>query len=209
MDPQIFIQAPVAAFIFALTIATSLLAWYGDESLYRRFILHPYSLVRENTWYTLLTSGLIHGDGFHLIFNMVTFWYFAFRLEINYVGHWQFLVLYVAGLALSDITTVLRHRNDPDYYCLGASGAVTAVLFSFIIFRPQSQIGLLVIPIYVPAPVFAVLYIAFSCYAARGGRGHINHEAHLWGAVTGLLFTLIVDPSACVRFLDAVRGMVG
>jgi membrane associated rhomboid family serine protease len=194
-----FILSPVATFILALTVATSLIAWQYQD-LFRLFALNPWRLVRERRYYTFLTSGLIHADVGHLVFNMFTFYCFAFTLE-RLIGHWQFLTLYAASLVLSDITTVVKHRDAPDYTCVGASGAVTAVLFSVIIYAPTSSIYLMFIPIPIPAPLFAVLFVAWSYYSARYRQTRVNHAAHLWGAVSGVALTLILDPRAWRIFL--------
>lgn len=194
--------SPVALAIFLVTIVTSILAFEMTD-LYRAFVLHPYSLVRERRYYTLLTSGLIHADPMHLIFNMLTFYFFAFALERE-IGHWQFLVLYALSLALSDLSTVYKNRNRSDYYSLGASGAITAVLFSSIVYNPLSGIYMLPIPIAIPAPIFAIFYVAYSYYSARYRDTHINHSAHLWGAICGLALTLILDPEAYLRLLDLI-----
>jgi membrane associated rhomboid family serine protease len=197
------LQSPVALFILVLTIATSLIAWQYED-LFRLFALNPWSLVRERRYYTFLTSGLIHADGGHLIFNMLTFYFFAFALE-GMIGHWQFLALYAISLVLSDITTVVKHRDTPDYFCVGASGAVTAVLFSFIIYEPRSSIYFFFIPIPIPAPIFAVLFVAWSYYSARFRQTRVNHAAHLWGAVSGLGLTLILAPEAFRAFLQTLH----
>jgi membrane associated rhomboid family serine protease len=197
------ILSPVALFIFVITIATSLIAWQYED-LFRLFALNLWSLVRERKYYTLVTSGLIHADGGHLIFNMFTFFFFAFTLE-RLIGHWQFLALYAASLVLSDITTVVKHRNDPNYFCVGASGAVTAVLFSFIIYEPGASIYLMFIPIPIPAPLFAVLFVGWSYYSARYRRTRVNHAAHLWGAIAGLALTLVLDPAAFRIFFQTLH----
>ena len=207
MDTDSLSASPVALFICLLTIATSLYTLYVNHDLFRMFLLHPYSLVRQKRYYTALSHGLIHGDMAHLIFNMLSFYFFAFPLEPR-IGHWQFLLLYVVSLALSDATTIIKRRNDPSYTCLGASGAVTAVIFSYIIYDPGCRIYFMFIPIGVPGPLYAVLYIALSYYAARNQQGHINHEAHLWGGISGLLITLALDPGAYGRFFDIVREMI-
>lgn len=198
-------DSPVAVAILLLTIATSLYTLFVDPNLLRRFLLHPWSLIRHGRYYTVITSGLIHADPGHLLFNMFTFYFFAFPLE-RFLGHWQFLVLYVVSMVASDVTTIIKHRDDRDYCCLGASGAVTAVLFSFIIYEPLARIYIMFIPIGIPAPIFGVLYIAFSYYAGKKHHGRINHEAHLWGAVSGLLLTLILDPQAYLGFLETLKS---
>ena len=156
MDTRYLIASPVALFILLLTVLTSLFTLYHEDDLFRKFILHPWSVVRRKRYYTLITSGLLHADMGHLLFNMLSFYFFAFALELR-LGHWQFGVLYAASLVLSSISTVVRKRNDADYYCLGASGAVSAVIFSFIIHEPGSRIYVMFIPIAIPAPIFAFL----------------------------------------------------
>jgi len=199
--------APVATVIMGVTILTSFLVMNSRQDLYRALILHPYSLVREKTWYTLITSGLIHGDIGHLLFNMFTFFFFAFPLE-RFMGSGRFAVLYVVSLVLSDISTIVKHRNNKDYYCLGASGAVSAVVFSCIIYAPHASIFIMLIPIPIPAPLFGVLYLFYCYYAARKGRGHINHDAHMWGALSGLILTALLDPAAYAGFFEYLKGLL-
>ena len=198
-----FASSPVALIILGFTIFTSLFTLFHDENLHKMFMLHPWSVVRERRYYTLVTSGLIHGDIGHLAFNMIAFYFFAFPLE-RLMGHWQFLLLYAVSLVLSDIPTVIRKRDDPSYFSLGSSGAVTAAVFSYMVYNPTASIYVMFIPIGIPAPIFAVGYIAFSFYAARERRSHINHEAHLWGAISGLLLTLILDMRAYGNVLELV-----
>jgi membrane associated rhomboid family serine protease len=133
---------------------------------------------------------------------MISFYFFAFPLE-RWIGHGQFLALYFASLVLSNISTVIRNRNNPDYFCVGASGAVTAVIFSFIVYAPTSTIFLFFIPM--PALLFAVLFVGYSYYSARYRQTRINHAAHLWGAVSGLALTLIFDPAACRIFFQTLH----
>jgi membrane associated rhomboid family serine protease len=195
-------NSSVALFILILTIGTSVIAWQY-EGLFRLFALNPWTLLREGRYYTFLTSGLIHADLAHLFVNMFTFYSFAFALE-RLLGHWQFLALYAASLILSNLTTTVKHRDDPSYFCVGASGAVTAVIFSFIIYEPRATIGLFgILPI--PALLFAVLFVGWSYYAARYRETRVNHAAHLWGALSGLALTLLLDPGAYRIFLRALR----
>ena len=203
MEGGVLQQAPVALFILVLTVATSLIAWQYED-LFRSFALHPWSLVRERRYYTFLTSGLIHADGGHLFFNMFSLYAFAFPLE-RLAGHGQFLAIYAASLVLSDVSTVVKHKDVPDYFCVGASGAVTAVIFSFIIYEPTSSIGLFFIPVYIPAPIFGLLFVAWSYYSARYRQTRVNHAAHLWGAISGLALMLVLDPAAYKNFFEALH----
>ena len=188
--------APVASLIFVFTLITSLYA-FNDNQLFGKFMLHPYSIAKGNKYFTFITSGLIHADWMHLFFNMFTFFFFAFQLEAM-IGHWQFALLYFASLILSDIPTVIKHKDDYRYSSLGASGAISGVLFSYILFKPLSMIGVMFIPM--PAIVFGVLYLIYCMYMSKNSRDSINHDAHFFGALTGLILTVILVPGVIPHF---------
>ncbi|WP_443945038.1 rhomboid family intramembrane serine protease [Pedobacter sp. AW1-32] len=196
--------APVASIIFVFTLVTSLYAFY-DHSIYGKFMLHPYSVAKGNKVFSLITSGLIHKDYMHLFFNMFTYLAFAFTLE-RLIGSWQFGLLYLLSLILSDLPTVFRHKDDFNYNSLGASGAISAVLFSYILFNPMSKIYIMFIPIGIPAVVFGVLYLIYCAYASKNSRDGINHDAHFFGALTGLIFTIIFVPGILQNFISALTG---
>ena len=191
--------APVASVIFVITLAASLLAFY-NEDIYSRWTLHPYSIYRGSRIYTIITSGLIHRDWGHLLFNMLSYYFFAFNLE-GIIGHWQFGVLYGCSLILSDLPTVQKHKNDIWYHSLGASGAISAVIFSFILFNPLTKFYLFFIPIGIPAIIFGVLYLIYCWYSSKNSRDSINHDAHLFGAISGLAITIILFPHVISTFL--------
>lgn len=195
------IAAPVASAIFAITLITSLFAFYNEE-FYSRATLHPYSVSRGSHIYTLISSGLIHRDWSHLLFNMFSYIFFAFQLEANYLGHWQFGVLYTASLILSDLPTIQKHRNDMWYHSLGASGAISAVIFSYILFSPLSKMYLMFIPVPIPAILFGVLYLVYCAWASKNSRDNINHDAHFFGAISGLAITIILYPHIIQTFLQ-------
>jgi membrane associated rhomboid family serine protease len=195
---------PVASIIFIFTVVTSVYA-FNDNVLFGKFMLHPYSVSRKSKVYTLITSGLIHANWMHLFFNMFTFYAFAFKLE-QLMGHWQFGLLYLLSLVLSDIPSVMKHKNDFWYNSLGASGAISGVLFSFILFSPLSEIGIFPIPVGIPAVLFGFLYLAYCWYASKGSRDNINHDAHFFGSITGLVITVILVPGIISNFFGALLG---
>ncbi len=195
--------APVASLIFVFTLITSLYA-FNDNQLFGKFMLHPYSIAKGNKYYTFITSGLIHADWMHLFFNMFTFFFFAFQLEAM-IGHWQFALLYFASLILSDIPTVIKHKDDYRYSSLGASGAISGVLFSYILFKPLSMIGVMFIPM--PAIVFGVLYLIYCMYMSKNSRDSINHDAHFFGALTGLILTVILEPGVIAHFIGQLASI--
>lgn len=190
-------QTPVASLIFLFTAVTSIYTFYNPE-YYGKYMLHPYSVSRGYRVFSVITSGLIHKDWTHLFFNMFSFYFFAFQLE-RMMGHWQFAVLYIASLVLSDLSTIVKHRDNFHYNSLGASGAVSAVVFSSILFNPGSWILVFFIPM--PAYIFGVLFLVYSAYAARQDS-HINHDAHFYGALSGLLITILFYPGVVQHFLS-------
>ena len=197
-----FVGSPAATVIFLLTIAASLIAFYRPEFL-RWSLFRPYWLVRRRQYATVISSAFVHADFMHLLFNMMTFYFFGFPLE-RYIGTFWFVVLYASGLLLSHLGTWFNQRNNPDYACLGASGAIAAVLFAAIVYFPDQSIFILPIPVPIPAPLFAVGYLLYTYYSSRHSRDHINHDAHLGGAVAGLLFVALLTPGAYGSLLRSI-----
>jgi len=195
----------IAIVIFVATLAASLLGLFAAPKIIERSLFRPYYFLRRKQYDTIVTSGFVHADLPHLIFNMMTFWFFAFPLEKE-IGPVRFALLYFLGLAVSDVGTYFKHRNDPQYASLGASGAISAVLFAAIVYFPWMKLFIIPIPLPIPAPLFAVAYVAYSWWSARQARGRINHDAHLGGALFGLVFVLLTDPAAFGRLLGWLGG---
>jgi membrane associated rhomboid family serine protease len=189
--------------IFVVTIVVSLLGLYAAPKLIEKSLLRPYYLARNREYQRLITSGFVHADMGHLIFNMITFYFFAFPLE-QYIGAVRFVSLYFIGMVLSEIGTCIKHRNNPQYASLGASGAILAVLFAYIVYFPDRSLIFLFFPVPIPAPLFAVLYLGYTYWSARQSKGRINHDAHFGGALTGLAFVAVTDPGAYRRIIDII-----
>lgn len=190
--------------IIGLIVVASLCA-FASPGLRDRWVLRPYLVARGQQTWRVLTSAFIHADLAHLIFNLVTFFSFSFPLERT-IGTPSLVILYLAGLLASNLGTCLKHRNEPDYASLGASGAISAVLFASIVYFPGSRLVIFPIPVPIPAPLFAVLYLAYSYYSARHNRGRINHDAHIAGALTGLLYVAVTDPGRLAVLYRYVGG---
>ena len=195
----------IAAIILVVTLATSLAGLYGSPKIIEQSLFRPYWFLRRRQYATIVTSGLVHADLPHLIFNLITFYFFAFQLE-KQIGGARFAALYLIGLVVSDAGTYFKHRNDPDYASLGASGAISAVLFASIVYFPWQKLFIIPIPVPIPAPIFAIGYVAYSWYSARHARGRINHDAHLGGALFGLAFVALTDPGAYRQLLQWASG---
>jgi membrane associated rhomboid family serine protease len=189
------LNSPLSAaiIIFVATIATSLLALYSMPKLLDRCLFRPYWIKRRRQYETFVTSGFVHADLMHLLFNMMTFYFFGFNLE-RAIGPVNFLMLYFLGLLLSHVGTYYKQRNNPEYASLGASGAISAVLFAAILYFPDQSLIIFPIPLPIPAPLFGALYLGYTYYASKHATGRINHDAHLGGALTGLAFVAVTEP---------------
>jgi len=199
------VSSPAATLLLALIVIASLVGLFASPALIERNLFRPYWLIPRRQIATLFTSAFLHADLAHLLFNGITFWAFAFPVE-RAVGTPRFLMLYFFGLLASDLGTWVKHRGDPDYRCLGASGAILAVLFASIVYFPSASIFVFPIPVPVPGPLFALGYLAYTYYASRQARGGVNHDAHLTGAVAGIAFVTISDPLALAQAVHRVLG---
>jgi membrane associated rhomboid family serine protease len=207
MEPLVDLTQGAAAStaILVAMLAASLLALYRMPAILDRHLLRPYWLLRRHQYATLVTSGFLHADLPHLLFNAFTFWAFGFSLE-RAIGTPAFVALYAFGLLVSSAGTWLAHRHQPQYASLGASGAILAVLFASIVYTPSQSIIVFPIPLPIPAPLFAVLYLAYTVWASRQSQGRINHDAHLSGALAGVVFVLLSDPAAIGRAWGQLTG---
>lgn len=188
-------------FLVIITVVVSLLAWQSAP-LMQRLIFYPPAVQRGQVD-RFVTHGFIHADGMHLFFNMFTLFSFGQvvqRLFMDKLGSIGFVLFYLAALVVAIIPTYMKHKNNPRYSSLGASGAVSAVVFSYILMAPWSMLYVFFIPM--PAIVFAVLYVAYSVWADGQGRGNINHSAHLVGGIFGMLATIAVEPNIVPHFFN-------
>lgn len=197
--------APAATFILAAMVVASLLALQVQPAWLERGVFRPHWLVRRQAWHTVVTSAFLHADLPHLLFNGFTFWAFAFNLERT-LGTASFVALYGLGIALSNALTWLRHRAEPGYSSVGASGAISAVLLASVLYFPQARLVVFPLPVPLPAPLFAVGYLAYESWAARRGTDRVNHDAHFGGAVAGVLYVAFTEPAALGRFLRWFTG---
>lgn len=193
---------PAAWIIFIVTLGVSILALRNARVL-DRLMLKPFVMFRQRQYERLFTAGLVHADVAHLAFNMFSYYFFAFVLE-RAMGTASFVLLYLVALLVSSLGSSFKHRNDPEYASLGASGAICAVLFAYVIYFPHESLLILPIPVPIPAPLFALGYMAYSLWAARRSRkagDRINHDAHVDGALTGIVFVALTDSRAFAAFV--------
>ena len=190
--------------LILITVAISLLALSNQKVLFRLIFWAP--AIKERAQYDRFISyGFVHADGAHLLFNMITLFFFGSVMEKffrQYCFDMGFVLFYLGGLIFSILPSYLKHRNDHQWSSLGASGAVSAVLFSYILFQPWNKIYVFFIP--VPAIIFAVLYIGYTIWSNQRNNSNINHSAHLWGAAYGIIATIIIEPRVIPHFLNAL-----
>lgn len=187
--------------ILALTSITSLLGLYFFPKIIEQSMFRPYWLLRKKQYDSIYMSGFVHVNLIHLLFNMVTFYFFAFPME-RVLGTTQFVLLYGVGLFTGQLGTWIKQRNNPRYASLGASGAIAAVLLAFIVYFPTHSLYVLLIPVPIPAFVVAIVFLVYSWIASAREGSRINHDAHLYGALSGLLFVLVIDPGAYQKLLE-------
>lgn len=185
-----------------IIIITSLvsLSAFGSRKIMDDLIYYPALINNRNQIYRFFTYGFVHADLMHLIFNMYAFYLFGQFTEnafLTIFGHLPGKVLYLALYFLALVASVIpdynKYKNNYQYRSLGASGAVSAIVFAFILLNPLQGIGLIFIPFYIPGFLFGILYLVASFYLGKKGGGNINHNAHLWGAVFGILFLVITS----------------
>jgi len=194
-----FLDAPLTLLLLLTNAAVGAYSLFLDPSLIGKWSFKPYA-VRKGEWGRWLTAGFVHVGLGHLLFNMLTLFFFGPFIEMR-LGLWRFFLLYFGSELAANALTYWRHRDNAEYSAVGASGAIAGVVFSFCLFRPLDPIYIMFIPIGIPAALFAVLYLVLSAYAAGQAKGRIAHEAHIGGAVGGLVLTLATYPPALGIFL--------
>jgi membrane associated rhomboid family serine protease len=192
-------------FTFAFIAVTALVSWlaFNNRKLADRLILWPPAIDRHKQYDRLLTYGFIHADFTHLLFNMLTLFFFGRFIE-QAMGQLSgsaltYPAFYLSALVVSILPTYLNNRHNPNYLSLGASGAVSAVVFAFVLLQPWSLIFVFFVPL--PAVLYAVGYVAYSIWMDRRGGDRINHSAHLAGAAYGVLFMVAMRPDVLGHFL--------
>ena len=202
----------MATLVFiAVTCLVSILCFTGTLPN-ERMVFNAWEVWHRKKWHRMLSYGLVHGGWGHLLFNMLTLFFFGDVVENSFnmvfgpgTGITMYILLYVSALAVSTTADLIKYRNDPSYNAVGASGAVSAILFASILFEPKMEIYLYFIPIPIPGYIFAPLYLLYCWWAARRNMDNIGHTAHFWGAVYGILFPIICKPFLLSSFIQQLR----
>ncbi len=193
--------------IISITVLISFLA-FGNRAIFDRLKFNAYLIHTNKEWHRFLTYGFVHADWMHLLVNMFVLYSFGQIVETIFVYHFMirgyiyYFLLYIGGIAFSTLFDFGKHKNDYYYNAVGASGAVSSVVFSSIILYPAGKIFLFFIPIGIPAPLFGIAYLAYAAYMAKRGTSNIGHNAHFWGAIFGIVFTIALDYHFLISLID-------
>ncbi len=197
-----------------LIIITAFVSWQAlnNPSLMYKLQHSPYQEAHNKEWYRFISSGFVHADLTHFLVNMFVFYSFGSIVEAYFVeifgelmGRLNFLLLYLLTIIFGDLPTFIKHKNNQSFASVGASGAVSGVLFAFIIFEPWSTLLLFFI-IPCPAIIAAILYLIYSSWASRTQNDRIDHDAHLYGAIFGFIFTIVLQPSLFSLFIHSLMN---
>jgi membrane associated rhomboid family serine protease len=188
----------ITLIIIIITCLISFTA-FSNEKVFEDLIFYPPAITNQNQYYRFFTCGFIHANYMHLGFNMYSLWIFGEYVEAQFAsafgekGKWLYLIMYISALFFCLLPTYSKNRNNANYRSLGASGAVSAVVFSFIFLDPLRRIGFVFLPqnMMIPGFIFGLLYLIISSYMDKKGGGNINHSAHIWGALYGIAFLVI------------------
>ena len=197
--------------IIVITATVSILC-FSRQDAFNKLKFSAYQVWHRRQWHQMLSYGLVHGGWGHLLFNMITLYCFGRIVEQYFsaafgasTGPVLYAVLYVSAIAVSTVGDLIKFRDDPSYSAVGASGAVSAILFAAILFEPKMGIYIYLIPVPVPAYIFAPIYLVYCIVMARKNVDNIGHSAHFWGAVYGLLFPLLLRPDIFTHFLNQLH----
>ena len=206
--------------IVVLTCIISIPA-FSSQKIMDDLIFYPPAVTNQNQWYRFVTCGFIHADFFHLAFNMFALYSFGSFVERGFVqlfgnekGKVFYGLMYILALIFSLVPTYAKHKEDYRYRSLGASGAVSAVIFAGLMLVPTAKVGILFIPFGVPGYIFGPLYLILSTYLSKRGNSGINHSAHIWGALFGVVFIIFTaqifsDYPLVQSFISQVREDIG
>lgn len=213
-------ELSITLIIVIITVLISI-GGFNNQKIIDDLIFYPPAVTQRNQWYRFFSCGLIHADWGHLIFNMLSLYLFGAFVEKSFVvvfeekGKLFYLLMYVAALFICLLPTFAKHRNDYYYKSLGASGAVSAVIFAGLLLEPRNRVGFFFIPPIIPGYVFGPLYLIISTYLEKKSQDNVNHSAHIWGAIFGIAFVIVMafllktDYKPVEQFIYKVKSDLG
>lgn len=196
----------VSLFTLLIIVVTVLISvgGFNNSTLMAKYQLNPYQVYHRKEWQRMLTHGFIHVDWTHLIFNMLTLFFFGKYVEVMIGNGLIYLLFYLSAIVVSSLTTLFKHKDDYLYNAVGASGGVSAILFASILFNPDSSIMFLFFPVPIPGFIFGLIYIAYSHYMSRKESDNVNHDAHLLGALYGFTVPLLFNLDYIKIFINQI-----
>jgi len=196
-----------------IIVITGLVSYqsFENRALFEKLKHYPVVEKKNKEYYRFLSSGFVHGSWGHLIINMYVLYIFGETIEYKFVdifgsmGRILFIIFYLSAIVVADIPTYIKHQNNPGFASIGASGAVAAIVFAFIMFNPWNQLVIIFIP-FLPFPAIlgGVVYLIYTSWASKNKRDHIDHSAHFAGAIYGILFLVISKPVILTQFIDKI-----
>ncbi len=215
---------PITLALLVVNVVFSLAALMADPRLLEKFSFRPYDMVKKGQWYRMITGAFLHGGFGHLALNMYVLYNFGSILEAGSpgsgfpileegLGPLKYQIIYFGSALTAHLLPYIKYKDDPSYSAVGASGAISGLLVAFSLAAPTWGVGLILLPFFIPAILFSALFIGFSWYAGRSKRiqgfGRIAHEAHLGGALGGLVFTLILYPRVFGDVINVIKYYLG
>lgn len=207
-------ELSITLLIVIITVLVSI-GGFTKQKIIDDLIFYPPAVAQRNQFYRFFTCGLIHADYAHLIFNMLALYLFGKAVEDGFVklfgdaGRWVYLFMYISALLISLLPTYFKHKDSYQYRSLGASGAVSAVIFAGLMLAPETEVYIFFIPIPIPGFIFAPLYLLISAVLEKKGHGNVNHSAHIWGSIYGLLFVIVagrlVEYNAITEAIERIK----
>ena len=199
-------------FLIIITILVSVGAWQR-RVLFEKMTFHAPSVLYKKEWHRVFSYGFLHANWGHLFINMFVLWMFGRQVEATYVylfgikGHILYLFLYLSAIIISTLYDLKKHKYNTNFQAVGASGAVSAILFAYIFLYPTQSIYFMFIPIGIPAILFGILYLIYSSYMSKQNLDNVGHDAHFWGGVYGFLFVLPFQWTLILSFFTRVMGI--
>lgn len=196
-------------FIIIITCAVSIIS-FRQASWFNRLCFRPTAIVQYNQWDRMISYGFVHANWSHLLINMFVLYMFGSIVEDTYCylwdnwGKFMYLILYLSAIIVSTLPDFIKHKEDYNYIAIGASGAISAIVFASILLFPTQKLYLFFIPIGIPAVIFGIGYLAYSAYMNKHGQDNIGHNTHFWGGIYGFVFSLIFKPQLFIEFLDKI-----
>lgn len=199
-----------------IIIATCIVSFvsFSNEQMFRKFLFNAYDIYHKKQWYRFITHAFLHGDIGHLLMNMYVLYLFGSELETVWFpllfqesGDVFYLILYFGAIVVSSIYSFFKNRDNPSYNAIGASGAVSAILFSSILINPLRGLYIMFIPIAIPGAIFGIAYLIYSWYMGKRNADNVGHDAHFWGAVFGFALTALLRPGLFIRFFQQMADI--